>query len=139
MASVLAYRWDGQRTRLYFHSRPGAYNKESIVEFLREIDKHFPGQNRILIWDRLPAHRSGLVTEYLSTHSRWCGVEWLPAYAPDTNPVDVAWANLKGLELANLCPDGLGEAFKALVTGMKRMRRTPSLLFAFLRHTGISF
>ncbi len=109
------------------------------MEFLREIDKHFPGQNRILIWDRLPAHRSGLVTEYLSTHSRWCGVEWLPAYAPDTNPVDVAWANLNGLELANLCPDGLGEAFKALVTGMKRMRRTPSLLFAFLRHTGISF
>ncbi len=37
-------------------------------------------------------------------------VERLPAYAPDLNPVEQVWGNLKGSELANLCLDTIGEA-----------------------------
>jgi transposase len=32
-------------------------------------------------------------------------VEYLPGYAHDLDPVEGLWANLKGVELANLCRD----------------------------------
>jgi transposase len=31
----------------------------------------------------------------------WLQVAYLPAYAPDLDPVEGLWANLKGVELAN--------------------------------------
>jgi len=36
-------------------------------------------------------------------------VEPLPGYAPELNPVEALWANLKGVELANLAGDTLEE------------------------------
>jgi len=44
---------------------------------------------------------------YLGSQRRWLVVERLPAYAPELNPVEKLWANLKGAELANLCAETL--------------------------------
>jgi transposase len=33
----------------------------------------------------------------------WLQVDYLPAYAPQLNPVEGLWANVKGGELANRC------------------------------------
>jgi hypothetical protein len=58
---------------------------------------------------------------------------------PDLNPVELVWGNVKGQELANLCGDNLGEVERALRVGMRRVRRRPTLAFAFLQHAGLSF
>lgn len=63
----------------------------------------------------------------------------LPGDAPDLNPVEVLWGNIKGQELANLCPDDLGEVAAAVRAGMARVRRRPTLARAFLKHAGLSF
>ena len=56
-----------------------------------------PGREKAtLIWDGLPAHRSRKMHAWLRSQRRWLVVERLPAYAPDLNPVEKAWANLKG-------------------------------------------
>jgi DDE superfamily endonuclease len=39
--------------------------------------------------------------EYLLQERRWLKVERLPGYAPDLNPVETLWGNIKGQELAN--------------------------------------
>ena len=70
---------------------------------------------------------------------RWLTVERLPGYAPDLNPVEVLWGNIKGQELANRCPDDLGDVAAALRAGMARVRRRPTLARAFLTHAGLSF
>src|SRR5438874_9425814 len=44
MAAALAYRWDGARSRLYFQTREGSYNEESLIEFVRELRRHFRGE-----------------------------------------------------------------------------------------------
>jgi hypothetical protein len=44
------------------------------------------------------------------------------------------WANLKDLELANLCRDTIGEVLDAARQGIGRVRQEPTLLFSFLRH-----
>ena len=93
----------------------------------------------MLIWDGLPAHKSREMSAYLAGQRRWLTVERLPGYAPDLNPVEVLWGNIKGQELANLCPDDLGDVAAALRAGMARVRRRPTLARAFLKHAGLSF
>jgi putative transposase len=42
--------------------------------------------------------------QYLARARTRLTVEPLPGYAPDLKPVEQIWGNLKGRELANLCP-----------------------------------
>ena len=66
------------------------------------------------------------------------GVEPLPAYAPELNPVEGLWASLKGVELANLAGDTLDDVVAAAERGIHRIRATHHLAFSFLRRCGLS-
>ncbi|MGH9555827.1 MAG: IS630 family transposase [Terriglobales bacterium] len=139
VCAALAYRWDGKRCRLYFQTRPDSYNAESLVAFLKDLRRHLRGSPAILVWDGLPAHKSRIIKDYLHRQRHGLSVERLPGYAPDLNPVELLWGNIKGQELANRCSVDLGEAATALGDGMTRVRQSPQLSFAFLRHAGLSF
>jgi transposase len=139
VAAALAYRWDGERCGLLFQLRAGSYDTESLMEFLEQLKRHLRGQKAILIWDQLPGHKSRLMQQYLGSQRSWLRVEWLPGYAPDLNPVEPLWGNLKGQELANRCAESLGESVQALENGMARVGRSSQLCFAFLEHAGLSF
>lgn len=139
MAAALAYRWDGRRCRLYFQIRPGSYGAESLIAFLKQLRRHFRGRRVILVWDGLPAHKSRIMKACLRGQRRWLTEERLPGYAPDLNPVEMLWGNIKGQELANRCSANLAEAATAVTQGMTRVRKTQQLSFAFLDHAGLSF
>jgi len=78
------------------------------------------------------------VKRYLASQRRWLVVERLPAYAPELNPVEKLWANLKGRELANLCAETLDEPIKVAHRGVERVRSDEDLLFGFLKAAGLS-
>ena len=86
MAAAFAYRWDDARTRLYFQTRVGTYNEDSLIEFMRELRRHFRGQQVILIWDGLPSHRSRLMSEFLAKQRYWLEVRRLPRLRPRAEP-----------------------------------------------------
>jgi transposase len=65
-------------------------------------------------------------------------VEPLPGYAPELNPVEALWSNLKGIELANLAAEALDEVTAAAERGIQRIRKTHHLAYSFLRHCGLS-
>ena len=136
---AVAFRWDFRRSGLFFQTRPGSYNDVTLIEFLTDLKREFRGQRLTLVWDGLPSHRSGLMQAYLHAQRSWLTVERLPGYAPDLNPAELVWGNVKGRELANLCADNLAEVAQELRAGLRRVRRSPTLAFAFLRHTGLSF
>jgi len=71
---------------------------------------------------------------YLQTQRSWLTVERLPGYAPDLNPTELVWGNVKGRELANLCTDDLGEVERAggAFDGRPRWRSCSSAMRAFL-------
>ncbi len=58
------------------------------------------------------------MTDYLQTQRHWLIVERLPGYAPDLNPVETLWGNVKGQELANHSAEDLTELDTAIHAGM---------------------
>ena len=130
-SAAWAYRWDGSRSRLSFQLLAGSYDTESLIVFLKHLKRHFRGEKVILIWDGLPAHKSRVMREYLGSQARWLSVESLPGYAPDLNPVELLWGNVKGQELANRCVEDLSEMVDGIRGGGESSAsvKTPRLLF----------
>jgi transposase len=138
MAAALAYRPDRSEAALVFAMRSGAYDTDSLIEFLDAFHTHFAGEKVTLIWDGLPSHRSTAMKAWIRRQRSWLVVESLPPYAPDLNPVELLWGNVKGVELANLCPETIEEAWLAAETGLQRAGSDYQLCFNFLDHTGLS-
>ena len=136
---AVAYRWDFRRSGLFFQTRPGSYNDVTLIEFLNDLKREMRGRRVVLVWEGLPSHKSGPMQEYVRRQRSWLTVERLPGYAPDLNPAELVWGNVKGQELANLCADDLDEVERELRAGLRRVRRSTTLALAFLRHTGLSF
>jgi transposase len=139
VAAALGFRWDGGRSRLLARSKPDSYNTESLMAFLKDLKRFVRGQRVILIWDHLPAHRSNVMKRFLFKQRDWLQIEWLPGYAPDLNPAEGVWNNIKGREMANFCPDYMNEAVRAFRRGLRRVSHSRRLRSAFLSHTGLLF
>jgi transposase len=139
VCAAMGFRWDGQRSQLFFQTRKGSYNSENLITFLQDLKRHLRGKKAILVWDGLPAHKSQLMQEYLYSQRSWLKVERLPGYAPEMNPVETLWGNVKGQELANRCSKDLTEVVTAIESGFKRVRKSHTLPFSFLKHAGLSF
>lgn len=138
IAAALAFRWDGRRARLFFQTRPGTYTTKALLPFLRALKRHFRGQRVLLLWDGLGAHTSRRMRAYVATQRAWLTIERLPAYAPELNPVEPLWGNVKGCDLANHCAPDLEALAQPLHAGMRRVRSHPTLAFSFLRHAGLT-
>jgi len=138
MAAALCYGSRGGGAQLAFHHQPGAYNTDTLIGALEGLRRFLGGQKATLLWDGLPAHRSKVMRAWLGRQRHWLVVERLPGYAPDLNPVEALWSNLKGVELANLTGGTLEEVTAAAERGVQRIRGTPHLAFSFLRHCGLS-
>lgn len=139
ICAALGFRWDGRRSRLFFQTRDGSYNTPSLIQFLKDLKRELRGRKAVLVWDGLPAHKSAEMKAYLQQQGDWLVVERLPGYAPDLNPVETLWGNIKGQELANRCASDLKEVHQAVRKGMKRVRRSRRLPHSFLKHAGLSF
>jgi hypothetical protein len=137
LAAALVYRWDGRRARLFLQMKPASYDSLTLVRFLQDLHRELRGQRVILVWDGLPGHKSRLTQAYLHQQRRWLREERLPGYAPELNPAEGLWQNLKGQELANFCGQDLAATARQCRRGVGRVRRHPVLLFSFLQHTGL--
>ena len=138
MAAGLCYGSRGGGAQVAFHHQVGAYDTTTLIGALEGLRRFLGGQKATLLWDGLPAHRSHAMRALLRRQRSWLVVEPLPAYAPELNPVEPLWSSLKGVELANLAGDTLGEVTAAADRGVQRIRSTHWLAFSFLRHCGLS-
>ena len=77
------------------------------------------------------------MSDWIVSQRHWLSVERLPGYAPDLNPIENVWGNLKSQELANLCSNSIGEIADVAQDGLDRIGSDAALCFAFLRHSGL--
>lgn len=120
----------------YFRLYPGAVGELEVIDFLKALVRHI-ATPLLIVWDRLPAHRSGLVKEFLEGSQGHIVTEYLPAYAPELNPVEYIWAHWKQHELANVCPKDYWELSEVARQALRRMRRRPRLVIAFWKQSSL--
>jgi transposase len=109
MAGVAAYRPDRSRAKLIFQTKPGSYNTESLIEFLKQLRRHLRGKPVVLIWDGLSAHRSKAMKAWLASQQHWLTVEALPGYAHDLNPMEMLLSQCE--RCRSRCASGSASSF----------------------------
>ena len=115
-----------------------AIGKEQVIDFLKALVRHLDGP-LLIVWDRLPAHRSRLVQEFIELSEGHIATEYLPPYAPELNPVEYIWAYWKQHELPNVCPKDYGELNERARKALRRMHRKPRLITAFWKQSSLCF
>jgi transposase len=119
--------------KLYFQSQDDAMDSSDVVAFLEHLLREVPGR-MVLIWDGAPIHRSRVIREFLANGAaQRIHLERLPAYAPELNPGEGLWQQLKGVELRNLCCFNIPHLRGELRDAVKRVRRKPRLIQSFFR------
>lgn len=106
----------------YFRLHPGAIRTTQVIAFLGQLRRQIRGR-MLLIWDRAQIHRSGRVRRYLERANGRITTAFLPAYAPELNPVEYLWAYWKKNELANFCPKNIWQLSHFASQALKRVRR----------------
>jgi transposase len=119
--------------KLYFHSQDHPINSDDVVAFLDHLLREMSG-HMMVIWDGAPIHRSRVIQDFLAHGAAHrLHLERLPAYAPELNPGEGLWQQLKGVELGNVCCFNIPHLRNELRDAVKRVRRRPRLIASFFR------
>lgn len=128
------YRWGNlsiiaavTRTAFLFRLHTGAVRSGEIVQFLGHLHRHFR-RRLLVIWDNIAVHRSGRVRSYLEKLRGAVVVAYLPPYAPELNPVEYTFANLKERQLPNACPHSFPELRALSHRALRRIARRADLV-----------
>lgn len=123
--------------RLFFQIYPKNIRSEQVMAFLRALHRHLR-RKFVLILDRYSAHRKA-VRLLQEAHPDWVEVVWLPAYAPELNPVEMVWNHTKYGDLANFIPADLDDLKQAVEASLERTCSESSLLMACFHRTGLKW
>lgn len=112
---ALALAPQRQRISLYFDIQAENIRTPDVMRFLRRLHRRLR-RRIVVVLDRWGVHRAA-VRRLHAAGCRWLHVEWLPAYAPELNPVEQMWGHAKYCDLANFVPadaqhleDGVAES-----------------------------
>ena len=124
-----------QRFGLYFHIHRHNITHVEVIAFLTLL--HYSLRRKfIVVLDRLNAHRKA-VRLLQAAHPDWFEVLWLPAYAPELNPVEMVWNHTKYADLANFIPEDVHDLHRAVTTSLESTRTQGHLFRSFFQHAGL--
>ena len=121
-----------RRFGIYFHIYPENIHSEEVEVFLKHFHRHL-GRKVILVLDRCSVHRKA-VRALREKHPDWLDVEWLPAYAPELDPVEGIWNRAKYADLANFIPEDVDELYDAVTTSIDDVQSNQDLIRSFFQH-----
>lgn len=126
-----------REAKVYSMVREESFTGLHVGEFLRHLILHL-GPRLLLIWDGSPIHRRANVKEFLaSREGRGVHIAPLPPYAPDLNPVEGMWQQLKHVELRNVVCLDLDDLHLQLDAAIARLRQKPRLIRSFFQGAGL--
>jgi transposase len=133
LSVISAVTGDG---RLFTHIQDGAFRGPTVVAFLGQLLRQVRGK-LLVIWDGAPIHRGQVALDHLPAGAAArVHQERLPGYAPELNPGEGAWNQLKRVELKNRCCQTIAELRWELGLAIRRLRRRPHLIAACFRQCG---
>lgn len=120
-----------------FMTVEGRVNGSVFREFLRRL---ISGMERkiFLIVDGHPSHKAKLVREFVAVHSDQIELFFLPPYAPELNPDELAWAHIKS-RIAKATVQTKEELKVQVERTMRRLQRLPKIVAGFFRAPTCSY
>ena len=112
-----------------------AFKGRDVVRFLKHVVRCL-GSRLAVIWDGAPIHRDKQVKAFLAARAGAVHLEQLPGYAPDLNPDEEVWDQLKYVELRNVVCHTQDELRQQLRRAIARLRRRPDLMRNCIKHCG---
>lgn len=133
LSAISALTVSPQRKRLglYFDIVDHNIVTDDFVEFVARLLRRL-GRRITLVLDRWQVHKSG-VRELRRRFGHRVVVEWLPAYAPELNPVEQVWNHTKYADLANFIPDDVLHLGKSVAASLRETRTNQTLLKSFFK------
>lgn len=118
-----------RRIGLPFQIHDDNLRTDDVVAFIRQLRRQLR-RPLIIIWDRWPVHRAA-AKRIAASRMQGIEFEWLPAYAPELNPVEPRWSQTKYGDLANYVPNDTRQLKAAVRRSLKVQHRKQQLKLAF--------
>lgn len=104
---------------------------DEVVDFIRQLRKQLQ-RPLIICWDRWQVHRSA-ARRIAQSRLQNIDFEWLPAYAPELNPVEPRWSHTKYSDLANFMPDDVSHLKRNVRSSLAKQRVDHQLKLSFFK------
>lgn len=85
-----------------------------------------------MVLDRWSVHRAA-ARQILASGTKDIVFEWLPAYAPELNPVEARWGQTKFGDLANFVPDDTPHLEQAVHTSLTKQSHNAHLKASYFK------
>jgi transposase len=115
----------------YLLQRENSIDETIVVGVLRQMRRHFR-RPVIVLWDRLQAHRSAFVQDYVDRTPE-LHLEFFPPYAPELNPTEYLWGDTKTHDLVQFCPHDLDELFEQTNQALSSKSHDQQRLTTYIR------
>jgi hypothetical protein len=117
------------RFGLYYDLRAGNISTPDVMKMIKSVHQHIR-RELIVVLDRWSVHRSA-VKQLQYAGCTWLTASWLPAYAPEIDPVEFVWNRAKYIDLVNWIPENITDVRDHLIEVFEKYRKNPECLASF--------
>ncbi|MFF9040980.1 transposase [Streptomyces sp. NPDC014892] len=144
IAALACYK-HGERSRLIYrpkrhldHKRGGrrSFTWTDYRDLLIAAHQQL-GAPIVLVWDNLNVHKDRRLRQFIHTHD-WITCYFLPAYAPDLNPVEGIWSLLRRSSQVNTAFTDPDHLISTLRHGLRQIQYRSNLINGCLAETGLT-
>lgn len=134
LSAIGGLTWEGS---LYIQVHKDTVRRPETIGFLKHLRCHVAGR-LLVLWDRAKIHWNDDVDAFLAedAHGR-IRVEPFPAYAPEVDPQEYVWHQLKHVDFRNLSSHSLDQVWVRLRQATQRLRQRVGLLRHLIKHAGL--
>jgi transposase len=121
-----------------FMTYKGMLNAATFLVFLAKLVQG-ASQKIMLIVDRLPAHKTAGVKEWVEAHKDHIELFYLPRYAPERNPVEYLNNDLKGTVNEVGLPEDRETLHGRILGFMNRLLHLPKHVISYFLHPYVKY
>ena len=124
--------------KLRFAAYEGSLNGPVFIDFCRRLLDDAQGPV-FLVLDGHPVHRSNAVKQFAASTDGRLRLCFLPGYAPELNPDEWVWKNIKHDRIGRAGVSGPEDLKAKALAALHRLQRLPHLVQSFFRDPNLRY